>query len=249
MLALHPNPIVSVIIPVMNERRTLRRVIAQAARVHPRIEVMVVSNGTTDGSDRIADTMGARLLRYDEPLGHDVGRSVGAQAARGEILLFIDGDMVIAASKLQPYIQKIAEGADVVLNNYWGPVNQRAVHQVVLAKYALNALLLRPDLRGASMTAVPHAMSRRALETIGSEALSVPPLAQAIAINKGLAVTVGNTIDVGKLNRIRTKGLDFDPLAQLINDDHLQAVCWLLEQGGGRDEYTDLTRQRWRVES
>lgn len=204
---------------------------------------MVVSNGTTDGSDQIADTMGARLLRYDEPLGHDVGRSVGAQAARGEILLFIDGDMVIAASKLQPYIQKIAEGADVVLNNYWGPVNQHAVHQVVLAKYALNAMLLRPDLRGASMTAVPHAISRRALETIGSEVLSVPPLAQAIAIHKGLAVTVGNSIDVGKLNLIRTKGLDFDPLEQLINDDHLQAVCWLLEQGGGLDKYTDLTRQ------
>ncbi|EPY14729.1 glycosyltransferase family 2 protein [Paenibacillus alvei] len=243
----HSYPVLSVIIPVLNERRTLSKVIEQAARVHPRTEVIVVSNGSTDGSDRIAESMGARVLRYDQPLGHDIGRTVGAQAARGNILLFLDGDMVIASSKLRPYIRKVEEGKDIVLNDYSGPVNRHEVHQVVLAKHALNALLSRPDLKGASMTAVPHVISRRALEVIGADALSVPPLAQAMAINKGLVVTTAPSIDVGKLNRIRTKGHIADPLEQLINDDHMRAVCWLLEQAGDRGGHTDLTRQRWRV--
>lgn len=44
------DPFVSVIIPVLNERRTLARVIERAAQVHPASEVIVVANGTTDGS-------------------------------------------------------------------------------------------------------------------------------------------------------------------------------------------------------
>ncbi|MFW5433798.1 glycosyltransferase family 2 protein [Paenibacillus apiarius] len=241
----HPHPVVSVIIPVMNERRTISRVIQEAARVHPQTEVIVVCNGTTDGSDRIAEAFGVRLLRFPAPLGHDVGRTVGAQAAGGDILLFIDGDMIIRASQLQPFIEAVANGIDVALNNYSGPTNKREVHRVVLAKHALNALLSRPDLKGTSLTAVPHAISRRALDTIGSEALSVPPLAHAMSIQRGLNVKAVHAVDVGKLNPIRIQGSD--PLEHMIQYDHMLAVRWIIEQTGARGGHSDLTRQRERV--
>lgn len=243
------KPRVSVIIPIINERRTISGVIRQASRVHLNTEVVVVSNGTTDGSDRMARAMGARVLHYGKPLGHDVGRSIGAQAAHGDVLLFIDGDMIIQTAKLRPFIQKVLNGTDVVLNKYSGMVEMMKKHKtekLILARYALNTLLSRSDLKGASMTSVPHAMSRRALNTVGAESLSIPPLAQVKALYKGLHVVAINLLNVDKRNRFRGKGKS-ERLRQLIHDDHLQAVRWLLEQAGYRGGYSDFTRQRWRV--
>ncbi|MCC3377313.1 glycosyltransferase [Cohnella sp. REN36] len=223
------SPHISVIVPVMNERRTLARVLREAARVHPRTEVIAVVNGSTDGSLAIARRSGARVLVFDQPLGHDVGRSIGAREASGSILLFVDADMVIPAAELRGFTDAVERGVDVALNDYSGPTRRASVHSVVLAKHALNALLGRPDLAGASMTAVPHAMSRRALETIGAAALSVPPLAHTMAIRAGLAVRRAKRVDVGRLNPLRVRRERNNSLEQLIVGDHAEAIHWWLQ--------------------
>ncbi|AZN43919.1 glycosyltransferase [Paenibacillus albus] len=239
------SPVVSVIIPVMNERRTISRVIEQAKLVHPSSEVIVVINGSTDGSAAVAKRKGARVIQFEKPLGHDVGRSVGAAAARGQVLLFIDGDMVIRASELRPYLNAILrDGVDVALNNYSGPTSKANVHSVVLAKHALNAMLGRPDLKGTSMTAVPHALSRRALAAIGTDALAIPPLAHTKAVQQGLSVTPVKRINVGKLNLPRAKRERLNPLEFLIVGDHLEAIDWLAKQTDERGGYVDAMRKR-----
>ncbi|MEK0316969.1 glycosyltransferase family 2 protein [Cohnella sp. 56] len=223
-------PAVSVIIPVMNERRTLARVIREAFRIHPRTEVIAVLNGSTDGSLGIARASGARVLVFDRPLGHDVGRAIGAREAAGDALLFIDADMVIPAARLRPFTDAIARGTDVALNDYSGPRSKSVVHHVILAKHALNALLGRPDLKGASMTAVPHAISRRALSAVGAEALAVPPLAMTKALHAGLSVRRVRHVDVGSLNRMRMKRERVASLEPLIIGDHLEAIGWWLRR-------------------
>ncbi|CAI6042853.1 glycosyltransferase family 2 protein [Cohnella sp. JJ-181] len=225
-------PAVSVIIPVMNEKRTLARVIREAYRVHPRTEVIAVLNGSTDGSLAIAKASGARVLAFDRPLGHDVGRAVGAREAAGDTLLFVDADMVIPAARLRDFTEAIERGTDIALNDYSGPRKRPVVHNVILAKHALNALLGRPDLEGASMTAVPHAMSRRALAAIGAEALAVPPLAMTKAIHAGMNIKRVRHIDVGSLNRPRTKRERTGSLEPLIIGDHLEAIGWWLKRDG-----------------
>lgn len=246
-VASDPSPSVSVIVPVMNERRTIRRVVKEAFRVHPRTEVIVVANGSTDGSAEIARRSGAKVIAYDKPLGHDVGRSIGAREAKGDILLFIDADMVIPAVKLRPFVHQIESGTDVALNDYSGPVDTTVVHGVVLAKHALNSLLSRSDLAGASMTAVPHAISRRALQTIGHEALTVPPLAQTMAIRAGLKVARSIHVNVGKLNPLRVKRERTRSLEPLIVGDHLEAMNWWIGKSDDRGGYDDGARERWRV--
>ncbi|XID95715.1 glycosyltransferase family 2 protein [Paenibacillaceae bacterium WGS1546] len=240
-------PSVSVIVPVMNERRTLRRVVREAFRVHPHTEVIVVVNGSTDGSLDIARKSGAKVLVYDRPLGHDVGRAIGAREALGDILLFIDADMVIPANKLRKFTEAIARGTDVALNDYSGPVNTAVVHEVVLAKHAMNALLGRPDLAGASMTAIPHALSRQALATIGNASLAVPPLALAKAIHAKLKVARVFPVNVGALNPVRMKRERRNSLAPLIVGDHLEAIHWWLRTTDPRGGNDDGVRQRWRV--
>ncbi|MFD1772643.1 glycosyltransferase family 2 protein [Paenibacillus rhizophilus] len=240
----HPEPLVSVIIPAMNEAGTIAAAIAEARKVHSRCEVIVVVNGSSDGTAEIAASCGGRVISYVEPLGHDVGRSVGAESAKGDILLFTDGDLVIPASQLRPFMAAVKGGADIALNDYSGPVHRSRPHPVVLSKHALNILLRRPDLKGCSMTAVPHALSRRALDTLGSGILSSPPVAQAKAILEGLKIEAAHKVPVGRMNVIRPKADGTDPLQQIIVADHLRAISLVLESGGERAGFSDGTRRR-----
>lgn len=237
----------SVIVPVMNEVRTIAAVVREARRTHPGTEVIAVVNGSTDGSAAAAGQAGARVIVYPEPLGHDVGRAVGARAARGDILLFIDGDMMIRHDVLRSYVAAIEAGADVALNDYHGPTGTRQVHGVVLAKHALNAALGRRDLGGASMTAVPHAVSRRALAVIGADALAVPPLAHAKAVVAGLNIRLARRVPVGRLNPPRRARERRRPLEPLIVGDHLEALAWLSEQVSPRGGFDDGNRSRNKV--
>ncbi|WP_340025531.1 glycosyltransferase [Paenibacillus sp. FSL K6-1096] len=240
----HPEPYVSVIIPAMNEEQTIEAVIAGARGVHPRCEVIVIVNGSADRTAELARSCGAKVMVYEQPLGHDVGRSLGAAAAKGEVLLFTDGDLVIPAPKLRPFVTAVSGGADLALNDYSGPVRGRLPHPVVLSKHVLNLLLGRPDLKGCSITAVPHAISRRALEVLGSGGLSRPPLAHAQAVLNGLAVTAVQHVPVGRMNAVRRKVSGSDPLQEIILRDHLEAAALVLEHKGGRAGFGDGTRRR-----
>lgn len=243
---IHPNnPMLSVIIPAMNEEKTIGRVVRQALRICKNSEVIAVVNGSTDGTAAAAQAAGARVLLYTEALGHDAGRRMGAAAARGRILLFTDADIPIPAEQLAPYVQAILDGTDVALNDYDGPVKRNPVHPVVEAKHVLNSILARPDLQGASMTAIPHALSRRALDVIGVPSLEVPPLALAKAVSSGLEVRAVHHVPVGKMNAVRVKRRSGpDPLSQVVLNDHLTAIRWITDERGPRGGYSDLQRVR-----
>ncbi|MEC0182665.1 glycosyltransferase [Paenibacillus peoriae] len=240
--------LVSVIIPAMNEQKTIRAVIREARRVHPRTEVIVVENGSSDRTAKVAASAGARVISFPEPLGHDVGRRIGAEAASGQVLLFLDGDIVIPCVRLRPFIQAVSAGADIVLNDYHGPVNRTSVHPVVDAKHVLNILSNRVDLGGASMTGIPHAISQRALKKIGLKSLENPPLFQAMSIASGLRVMTVYGIAVGRMNATRKKQNGKDPLVDVIVQDHLDAIAWITSHLGTRAGFTDLQRKRIRDE-
>ncbi|EHS56268.1 glycosyltransferase family 2 protein [Paenibacillus kribbensis] len=240
--------LVSVIIPAMNEQKTIRAVIREARRVHPHTEVIVVENGSSDRTAKVAAAAGARVISFPEPLGHDVGRRIGAEAASGQVLLFLDGDIVIPCVRLRPFIQAICAGADIVLNDYHGPVNRTSVHPVVDAKHVLNILSNRVDLGGASMTGIPHAISQRALKKIGLKSLENPPLFQAMSIVSGLRVMTVYGIAVGRMNATRKKQNGKDPLVDVIVQDHLDAIGWITSHLGTRAGFTDLERKRIRDE-
>ncbi|WP_226001791.1 glycosyltransferase family 2 protein [Paenibacillus sp. BJ-4] len=240
--------LVSVIIPAMNEQKTIGAVIREARRVHPHTEVIVVENGSSDRTAKVALAAGARVISFPEPLGHDVGRRIGAEAASGQVLLFLDGDIVIPYVRLRPFIQAICAGADIVLNDYHGPVNHTSVHPVVDAKHVLNILSNRADLGGASMTAIPHAISQRALKKIGLKSLEKPPLFQAMSIVSGLRVVTVYGIAVGRMNATRKKQNGKDPLVDVIVQDHLDAISWITSHLGTRAGFIDLGRKRIRDE-
>lgn len=238
------HPKVSVIIPVKNEARTIARVINQARKVHKRTEVIVVANGSKDGSKELAKRMGARVISYRQAIGHDVGRAIGARKARGDILLFTDGDIVIPASKLRKLVKAVSRGTDIALNKYMGRIKRKKIHSVVLVKYALNTFLARPSLKGTSLTTIPHAMSRKALMRIGSSMLAIPPRAQSAAIAAGLKMKAVTYIDVGRSNPRRRHNSGSNQMKNMIIGDHIEAIYDYIRRTNKRGYRTDMGRKR-----
>jgi len=86
--------VVSIVIPAHNCERYLAGTIRSLRRqTHPEIEVVVVDDGSTDGTGEIARSFGepVRLLRQ-ENAGPSVARNAGLAAARGEYVAFLDAD-------------------------------------------------------------------------------------------------------------------------------------------------------------
>lgn len=211
-------------------------------------EIIVVVNGSTDKSfERVREHRSSPIiLHYEESLGHDVGRSIGAKVSQSDILLFLDGDIRIPFKKLIPFIQSIDKGTDVALNNI-SPFIHKFLRRdsVTVVKEFVNRAIGRADLMANSMTAIPHALSRSAAETIGLPNLSVPPLAQVIAVKKRLKVKAPASINVLRINRIT--GLNsgrHNPMAQLIIGDHLEALHKIMSSRGSRLTFKDNMRKR-----
>ncbi len=99
-------PPLSIIIPARNEARNLRRLLPslQAMRYPGPCEMIVVDDGSEDGTGDVAAQAGARVIRLAGPppgvLGKPHACHEGALAATGEWLLFTDADTVHAADGL-----------------------------------------------------------------------------------------------------------------------------------------------------
>ncbi len=89
-----PNSKFSVIIPVRNGREQLKRCLESLEQQSvPRsdYEVIVIDDGSSDGSAEAAIQWGARVIRIDSK-GAAAARNRGIQEAKGQVLLFLDAD-------------------------------------------------------------------------------------------------------------------------------------------------------------
>src|SRR5580698_6296143 len=95
--------LVSVVIPVRNGVRYLGEAI-ESVLVQGRrdTEIIVVDNGSTDGSRSVAESFGPAVRVIDEPQrGAAHARNSGVRLARGEYLAFLDADDLWVTGKLE----------------------------------------------------------------------------------------------------------------------------------------------------
>jgi glycosyltransferase involved in cell wall biosynthesis len=83
---------VSVIIPAMNEGPSVGEVVRELQAAAAWHEIIVVDDGSTDGTGGAAATAGARVIRHPYNKGNGAAVKSGLRAATGEYVLIVDGD-------------------------------------------------------------------------------------------------------------------------------------------------------------
>lgn len=108
----------SVVLPVYNEEDTLKTVLKQIKKVNV-LEIIVIANGCTDASVKIAKEEGCMVKIVEKRLSPHEARMEGAKAAKGDAVLFVDGDIILSASEIERFVQPLLFGhSDVVLNKW-----------------------------------------------------------------------------------------------------------------------------------
>jgi len=83
---------ISVVIPAFNERRTIGQVIRAAHEQCPEAEIIVVDDASSDNTGDEAVAAGAHVIRRPYNIGNGAGVKTGVRAARGDVVLILDGD-------------------------------------------------------------------------------------------------------------------------------------------------------------
>lgn len=122
--ARQPDPQVSIIMPCLNEAGTLpwcieraRQALGLLARDHGlRGEIVVADNGSTDGSQTIAERLGARVVPVARE-GYGAALQGGLNAARGQYLIMGDCDCSYDFVEAVPMVGQLLEGAELCLGS------------------------------------------------------------------------------------------------------------------------------------
>ncbi|HYP52676.1 MAG TPA: TIGR04283 family arsenosugar biosynthesis glycosyltransferase [Pyrinomonadaceae bacterium] len=109
------RPFLSVVIPALNEARSIGATLDAAARVRGLVEVVVVDGGSTDGTAEVARARGVRVVRSAR--GRGAQMHAGAAVARGSVLWFLHAD-TLAPSDAAELIEAALDDAGVVGGNF-----------------------------------------------------------------------------------------------------------------------------------
>lgn len=115
------NPIeLSIVLPCLNEERTVGKCVAQARSflMSQKVngEVLVADNGSTDRSVEIAKSEGAIVVHIDKK-GYGNALRGGFIAARGKFIIMADADESYDLVNLMPFVEKLREGYALVMGN------------------------------------------------------------------------------------------------------------------------------------
>jgi glycosyltransferase involved in cell wall biosynthesis len=133
----------SVVMPCLNEAETLAICIEKARisleREGVAGEIIIADNGSTDGSQAIAESAGARVVAV-EAKGYGSALMGGIAAARGQYIIMGDADDSYDFANLGPFIEKLRAGYDLVMGNrFRGGIKEGAMPP--LHKYLGNPVL------------------------------------------------------------------------------------------------------------
>lgn len=110
----------SVVMPCLNEARTVAICIKKALDCMERNgvagEVVVADNGSTDGSQQLAEEAGARVVAVSEK-GYGNALMGGFRAAQGRYIVMGDADDSYDFSSLESFLEKLREGYQLVMGN------------------------------------------------------------------------------------------------------------------------------------
>ncbi len=106
---------VSIVIPAHNEAETLGALLRALVRDQAPAELIVIDDGSTDGTAAVANKAGARVIRHPYQSGNGAAIKTGARHAEGEILVFMDADGQHDPADIPRLLAKLDEGYEMVV--------------------------------------------------------------------------------------------------------------------------------------
>ncbi len=110
----------TILMPCLNEAKTIARCVTKARQSLDRLgiegEVLVADNGSTDGSQKLADQAGARVIHV-ATRGYGAALRGGIEAAQGRYIIMGDADDSYDFLALEPFVKKLREGYDLVMGD------------------------------------------------------------------------------------------------------------------------------------
>ena len=125
----------SIVIPAKNEATGLRQLLPELASSYPDAEIILVNDGSTDDTAEVAAAAGVTVVSHPYSKGNGAAIKSGARAARGEVILFMDGDGQHRVTDIADLLEKVDEGYDLVVGSRQGKKAQASV-----ARWGANTL-------------------------------------------------------------------------------------------------------------
>ncbi len=123
---MNSGELISCIVPVYNGERFVSEALDSIfAQTYRPIEVIVVDDGSTDGTPEILARYGERIQRFrQDNLGPAAARNRGIEMARGKYVAFLDADDVWHKNKLERQMQRFTENPELEVcitykENFW----------------------------------------------------------------------------------------------------------------------------------
>jgi glycosyltransferase involved in cell wall biosynthesis len=116
------DPLLTVVMPVFNEKATVEEIVDRVLAVPLRIELIAVDDASTDGSVEILEKLsrqkGFRLLRQDRNQGKGAAVRRGIEAATGDVIVVQDADLEYSPEEFPDLLDLISKGkADAVFGS------------------------------------------------------------------------------------------------------------------------------------
>jgi glycosyltransferase involved in cell wall biosynthesis len=113
-------PLVSVVIPCLNESASIERCVQTAAGAIERAgltgEIVVADNGSDDGSPELAAEAGARVV-HEPRKGYGSAYLAGFDAARGKYIVMADADLTYDFNEIPRFVELLDDGAELVMGD------------------------------------------------------------------------------------------------------------------------------------
>jgi glycosyltransferase involved in cell wall biosynthesis len=139
-------PLLSVVIPVYNEFETVREVIERVLAVDIDKEIIIVDDGSTDGTISVLDELkseyGVKVILHPKNMGKGAALRTGFKACQGDIVIVQDADLEYFPEEYPGLVEPIIKGwADVVYGSrFLGSRHRVLLYHHYLANITLTFL-------------------------------------------------------------------------------------------------------------